>query len=142
MIPLVIGAMMLWNATMTDKAPVEPTVATSAPSVEQYVRTFYTDTPVLAEIARCESRFRQFDEKGQLLRGEAVSQDIGVMQINEYFHAKAAKDLGYDLKTIDGNLGYAQYLYGKEGTAPWKPSQNCWGKTAAAQSAKVAVAKK
>lgn len=133
MIPLVIGAMMLWNAATADKADAHPMVATVAPTVEEYVRNYYADTPVLAEIARCESRFRQFDEKGQLLRGEAVSQDIGIMQINEYFHAKTADKLGFDIKTMDGNLAYARYLYEKEGTTPWKPSQKCWEKSDAAK---------
>lgn len=133
---------MLWNAATGSEAQAEHTVAVSAPSVEEYVREYYKDTPVLAEIARCESRFRQFDATGHLLRGEAVSEDIGIMQINEYFHAKAAVKLGYDIKTMEGNLAYAQYLYDKEGTTPWKPSQKCWEKSEAGKAHKLALGKK
>ena len=130
--------MMLWNAATGDKATVQPAVAISAPTVEQYVREYFKETPILAEIAKCESRFRQFDETGHLLRGEVVSQDIGIMQINEYFHAKTALKLGIDLKTMEGNLAYAQYLYDKEGATPWKPSQKCWEKSEAGKAHKLA----
>lgn len=130
--------MMLWNAATGDKVTVQPAVASSAPTVEEYVREYYKDTPILAEIAKCESRFRQFDETGHLLRGEVVSQDIGIMQINEYFHAKAAEKLGIDLKTMEGNLAYAKYLYEKEGATPWRPSQKCWEKSEAGKALKLA----
>lgn len=142
MIPLVIGAMMLWNAATGDKAALQPAVATSAPTVEEYVREYYKETPILAEIAKCESRFRQFDETGHLLRGEVVSQDMGIMQINEYFHAKTAEKLGIDLKTMEGNLAYGKYLYEKEGATPWKPSQKCWEKSEAGKAHKLALAAK
>jgi hypothetical protein len=134
MIPLIIGAVMLLSSSSGDKQ-IEVSAIAETASVEQYVRTYFADTPILAEIARCESRFRQFDASGHLLRGEMVSQDVGLMQINEYYHLQVSKDLGYDIKTIDGNLAYGKYLYEKEGVAPWRASQKCWG-AAAKQVAK------
>ncbi len=96
-------------------------------TVEEYVREYYAEDPVLISIARCESKFRQYDENGQVLRGVEVPDDIGLMQINEHFHGETAKGLGFDIRTIDGNLAYAKYLYEKQGTAPWTASKACWG---------------
>jgi hypothetical protein len=103
------------------KQPVDEPV-----TLEGYVREYFNETSVLAEISRCESHFRQYDRNGQVLRGKVNSDDLGLMQINEYFHGKRANELGLDLKTIEGNLAYAQYLYDKEGTKPWNASSKCW----------------
>ncbi len=95
-------------------------------AVEKYLREEYADTPILVEIARCESTFAQFDKDGKVIRGIVNNKDVGVMQINEKYHAEAAKALGYDLHTIEGNVAYAKYLYKQEGAAPWKASSPCW----------------
>jgi hypothetical protein len=96
--------------------------------IELYVRNRFTNHPVLAEIARCESQFRQYGKTGAALRGTVVPSDIGVMQVNEYFHGDAAKKLGFDLHTIDGNLNYAEWLYEHQGVQPWSASRFCWAK--------------
>jgi len=96
-------------------------------TVEDHVRSYFSDTPVLAEIAECESRFRHFDTQGKPLRGEKNRYDLGVMQINTLYHGNTAAELGYDLKNIGDNMAYARYLYEKEGTKPWKYSSRCWG---------------
>jgi len=101
----------------------------AAQTIEEYVRVYFADIPVMAEVAKCESRFRQFSKNGTVLRGEVVSDDLGVMQVNDYFHGDTADKLGLDLKTIQGNVAYARYLYEKEGTRPWNSSKPCWGKT-------------
>lgn len=95
-------------------------------AVEQAVRTFFADTPIMAEIARCESKFRQFTDSGNVLRGGYGNNMIGVFQFNEPVHAKAAKSLGLDINTLDGNLGYAKHLYLQSGTDPWVSSLTCW----------------
>lgn len=97
-------------------------------SVEAYVRDYFKKDPILAEIARCESTFRQFDSKGNVLRGKVNDDDIGVMQINKYYHEEDAEKLGFDIYTLDGNLAYAQWLYNKYGDAPWVHSAKCWVK--------------
>lgn len=113
--------------TVDSEASLTPAMFAQSPTVEEYVREYFEDTPVLAEVARCESRFRHFNTYGDILRGEVNSYDVGVMQINEHYHLKTANKLGYDLYSLDGNLGYAQYLFDKEGTQPWKASSKCWG---------------
>jgi hypothetical protein len=97
-------------------------------TLENYVREYFAETPILAEIAKCESRFRQLDKDGNILRGEINKSDLGLLQVNEYYHGERAEDLGFDLNTVDGNLAYAKYLYDKEGTTPWNASKKCWGK--------------
>lgn len=97
-------------------------------TLEAHVREYFAETPVLAEISRCESQFRQYDSRGDLLRGKVNKSDVGLMQVNEYYHGKKASELGFDLSTIEGNLSYAKYLYDKEGTRPWSASKKCWSK--------------
>ena len=95
-------------------------------STESYVRSYYVNTPILAEISKCESRFRQFTKNGDILRGRVDKDDIGVMQINERYNGDLAKKLGYDIYTLDGNLAMGQWLYDHQGSAPWSASQVCW----------------
>lgn len=99
-------------------------------TLEQYVRKYFKDDPILAEIAKCESTFRQYDSSGAVLIGRVNKSDVGVMQINKYYHLKQAEKLGYDLHTIEGNMAYAKRLYESEGTRPWNSSSKCWGRFA------------
>ncbi len=113
-------------ASTTNQSPMP-----AAQTVEQYVRQYFADTPVMIEVARCESHFKQFDKDGSIHRGVVNDQDLGVMQINEHYHGDTAKKLGLDLYTIQGNVAYAKYLYNKEGVQPWSSSSACWAKTQA-----------
>lgn len=96
--------------------------------VEAHVRDYFKDIPILAEVARCESHFTQFTKSGKVLRGTAVREDVGVMQINETYHLAVAKKLGLDIYTLEGNMAYARYLYEKKGTKDWMASSPCWSK--------------
>jgi hypothetical protein len=119
------------SATVLAAAPEpEITIMPEKPivTIEEYVKTYFRDTPVLAEIARCESQYRHYTTNGKLLRGRVVNEDVGVMQVNETYHLAASKKLGYDIHTLDGNLGYAKYLYDKQGVRPWASSAACWDK--------------
>lgn len=97
-------------------------------SVEAYVRDYFKDIPLLAEISKCESTFKQFDSNGRVIRGRVNSDDIGIMQINRYYHEEDAVKLGLDIYSIDGNLKYARWLYNKYGSDPWVHSSKCWNK--------------
>ena len=114
------------QATTTKTIEVSSVTGTS--TMESYLRQEYADTPILVEIARCESELRQFNKDGTVLRGRAVRDDVGVMQINEHFHAATAKKLGIDIYSIDGNIEYAKHLYEESGMAPWSASKPCWSK--------------
>lgn len=95
----------------------------------EYVQAFYEHQPVLARIAFCESTLKHNEEDGSVLRGKVDSRDVGVMQINEHYHGKTAKDLGYDIYTLRGNMAYARYLFEKQGVKPWSASSDCWNLT-------------
>ncbi len=115
------------------------TIPTNA-GIEAKVRAYFSDIPVMAEVSRCESQFRQYDKNGETVRGRVNAKDVGVMQINERYHLKRAQKLGYDLYTVEGNLAYGRLLYEEQGTQPWSASSPCWGKTAAAKANLLIVA--
>lgn len=98
-------------------------------TLEAYVEESFADVPILAQVAGCESQFRQFDGRGHIIRGEVDRNDIGVMQINERYHLDGAKALGYDIYTVEGNMAYARYLYETQGLKPWSASKPCWSKS-------------
>ncbi len=97
-------------------------------STEQYVREYFEDIPIMIQIAKCESRFKHLDKDGEVHRGVIVPQDVGVMQINEYYHLDQAEKRNIDIYTLQGNLAYARNLYERQGTQPWYSSKACWGK--------------
>ncbi len=98
-------------------------------TTEAYVRNYFSDLPIMIEISRCESAFRQNDEKGNILRGIKNNLDVGAFQINEHYHSKTAKKMGVNLHTVEGNAQYARYLYEKEGARPWLSSSKCWSRS-------------
>ncbi len=99
---------------------------------ETIVRAYFSDIPVMIQVARCESTFRHTLADGSVLKGRVDSADTGVMQINKRYHSVAAKKLGLDLHNIYDNMAYARHLYEKKGTQPWSASSPCWGRTLAA----------
>lgn len=102
-------------------------VDNSVLTIEDQIRDYFADAPAMASVAFCESRFRQYDKHGNILRGVVNSRDVGVFQINEHYHLETALKKGIDLYTIEGNLEYARHLYETQGLRPWKASQPCWG---------------
>lgn len=116
------------NASTTNNDSIV-TVTIDKKTLEKYLRENYADTPILVEIARCESTFSHYDKNGEIIRGRVNKADVGVMQINEKYHLEDAEKLGYDIRTIEGNVGYAKYLYKKYGAEPWSASSPCWSKT-------------
>lgn len=123
------------DASSTNKIP-SIIASHDRAAVEEYLKKNFADTPILVEIAKCESEFRQFHKNGDLLRGRVDNADVGVMQINERYHLETSKKLGFNIHTIEGNIAYAKYLYEKSGSKPWSASQPCWGKTVVAMNTK------
>ena len=97
-------------------------------NVERFLNDYFADIPLMAKIAKCESRNRHFDSRGNVLRGEVTPLDRGVMQINLHYHEKTAVKMGLDVHNIDDNVAYACSLYEKEGAKPWMSSSACWSK--------------
>ncbi len=117
-------------AASTAPAAVEVVHKDNPMTLGQYVREQFKDTPLLADIAFCESTMRHQLPDGTVLRGKVNSDDVGVLQINEYYHLEASKKLGYDIHTLEGNLAYGKWLYEKQGPQPWISSSPCWKKSA------------
>ena len=53
---------------------------------ETTVRDYFSDIPVMIEIARCESNFRQFTENGDVVRGGSGGGMVGMFQFFEACH--------------------------------------------------------
>lgn len=106
---------------------LEAQLSANPENMSAYVEQYFANDPILADIAWCESRLRHLGKDGEIFRGRVNKYDIGVMQINTLYHEEKATELGLDLYTLSGNLAYAQYLYDKQGTKPWRSSQPCWG---------------
>ena len=105
--------------------PLSAGAATNA-GVEDAVRQYFADSPVMIAVAKCESGFTMFSGDKALNGGSGGM--IGIFQINAEVHARYAKRLGMDIYTLNGNLAYARYLYEREGTQPWYSSSECWEK--------------
>ncbi len=106
------------NATTTPTTIASTSLQTPA-EIEKKVREYFADTPVMIEIAKCESKFRQFTDAGNVLRGGGSAGMIGIFQFYEVIHKSAALALGFDIDTVEGNIGYAKHMYEREGTRPW-----------------------
>lgn len=120
------------TASTTPVVAIEQSTEIEIPSnkgLDKKVREYFRDTPLLAEIAKCESSFRQYNKDGEVLRGKVNKSDVGLMQVNEYYHGEPAKKLGFDIYSVEGNLAYAKWLYDREGGQPWRASSPCWGKS-------------
>ena len=113
------------GVTPPKQAPL-PVPIPKVETVRQRVQTYFSDVPIMVVISGCESHYRQYDTDGTTYRGEINNKDVGLMQINEHYHLKESKALGYDIHSIEGNLEYARYLYENEGTDPWNSSAYCW----------------
>ena len=114
------------------QAPATDTPAATLPPVQtvrEYVAEYFADAPIMIAVASCESHFKHYDSNGAVHRGVQNNKDVGVMQVNEYYHLKRSKELGFDIYTVQGNTAYARYLYEREGTTPWLSSSACWGKS-------------
>jgi hypothetical protein len=101
---------------------------TSQPTsnTESIVRDYFSDIPVMAEVARCESGFRHTLSDGSVLSGRVDSADTGVMQINKRYHLSAASAMNLNLDNIYDNMAYARHLYETQGVQPWASSAYCW----------------
>lgn len=121
-VALAAAALLLIVSTTTTEA------ATAHNQVEviQAVRAAFPDVPAMVEIARCESKFRQYTNSGNPFYGGYGSNMVGVFQVYEAVHRSTATTLGHDLKTLKGNVDYARYLYDTQGLTPWNSSKSCW----------------
>ncbi len=98
----------------------------SDPIVEAAVHTYFADVPAMARVSWCESRWRQWETDGSVLRGRLTPADVGAFQINEGYHLATAQSMGINVHTLRGNMEYARHLYVTQGLQPWSASKYCW----------------
>ena len=87
-----------------------------------------TMTETLKRIAFCESSGSHYNADGTVKRGKMNKGDLGLYQINLYYHGETAEKMGLNLFLEEDNEKYALYLYKTQGTKPWKASEWCWSK--------------
>lgn len=87
----------------------------------------------LVRICACESRGNpdatptHYESDGvTVLTGRINPKDIGICQINLYWHEKQATDMELDLFVENDNIKYANWLFEKDGLTPWRWSKPCW----------------
>ena len=100
-----------------------------------YLKSWWVGYPMLKRACSCESwgnpdkEPRQFREDGSLLVGYPNPNDVGACQINLPLWGEKSKTLGYDvINSYFGNIGFAKWLYDKQGMNPWIYSKKCWNK--------------
>tara|TARA_B100000745_G_scaffold284560_1_gene219296 strand:+ start:829 stop:1350 length:522 start_codon:yes stop_codon:yes gene_type:complete len=110
--------------------------------VRSYVTEFFTNNGAeeMLPIIACESNFKHFGKDRQVLRNQQGSSAIGVAQIMSSVHPDPKilnrynksnnTDLtveDFDVRTLEGNVGYALVLYSVRGVRDWE----CAGKSVA-----------
>ena len=94
--------------------------------IEQKAKEMGINGDLAQDIAFCESTNRQFAEDGSVLRGKQNPSDLGLFQINEKYHLEKSRELGFDIRATEGNIGYAMWLIKREATRHWRSSKSCW----------------
>ena len=137
--PFAVGFALAFSAVTGSPAPATPVQPpVQAQTVQEYVAEYFADVPIMAEIARCESRFRQFEKDGSVLKNSQGSSAVGVFQIMSSLHKGSADKMSLDITTLEGNAAYARQLYEEKGTVPWNSSKGCWSKSKVAQTLAIA----
>lgn len=111
-----------WNKEVM--SPAYASIIQEAPRGAEWV----SPEVVLAIIANCESGGRQFDDEGNLIKNPE-STAIGKYGIMASLHEERAKSMGLDIRTLEGNEAYANFLFSESGTKHWEVdprSRACW----------------
>jgi hypothetical protein len=121
-----------------EQRPLDYLVATYVPTGTPPFSNDTVEGEIIAEfglnstmyrIAQCESRFRQFDASGEVLRGLVNPLDRGVYQINEKYWLEESLKLNIDIYDTTGNIDMARHILKVQGVGAWAASQDCWRKT-------------
>jgi len=136
----VAGGLTLWQKTFVDTGQTFASGPSVVPQVAELVfPEIPQDNPVavatekfwkenlseldaaeMIAIAEKESAFTQFEADGvSPYRGKENNQDVGVMQINEGLWLTKAKELGFDIHTLEGNLKMALWIRERNGASEW-----------------------
>ena len=120
-----LAVLAVLNSAALPQGSVSSDIMPQAQTVREYVEEYFADAPIMIAIAECESQFKQYDKRGDVVKNPN-STAIGIFQIMSSIHREPAKDMGLDIASIEGNLAYARQLYEEKGTQPWNASKACW----------------
>lgn len=98
--------------------------------ITRIAKSYGQDPELVLAIIKCEGeQYRTLGNNTNYDKQDrAWSTDIGLFQINDYYHAKTAEKMGIDIHTDRGNIVYAMWLMQKNGTRDWSASKQCWQK--------------
>jgi hypothetical protein len=119
-VSFIIGS--IYGSFHLGRATTEPEKVYADREVIKVEKLRFEDIPLLMKICKAESENRQFNSKGDVLRGIKNPSDIGYCQISESINNDDARRLGYDIYTEQGNKDYAVHLFLEKGYAPWMAS--------------------
>jgi hypothetical protein len=132
MMALVMSGLLLVGAVVLGTSMPSRGTHQVVPQVVQQTRVviFKDETlpPVLQRIAQCESHGQHWTRDGKVMRGKRNRHDTGLFQINTIVWGKKAQELGYDIRTPEGNTHMARYLFENYGSVPWQSSATCWNR--------------
>jgi hypothetical protein len=132
MVALVMSGLLLMVAAVFGTSTLSRGAPQVVPHLGQQTRVVIvkdeTLPPVLHRIAQCESNGQHWTRNGKILRGTRNGHDTGLFQINTVVWGKKAQELGYDIRTREGNIHMARYLFEHYGSVPWQSSVTCWNR--------------
>lgn len=110
------------------------TTGTTAPystideAITSLAKKYKQDEKLARKIISCEGQaYKQIGNNKNIDKdGKVWSVDVGLWQINNYYHEANAIKMGLDIYDDYGNLEYGFILLSTQGVKPWKASQRCW----------------
>jgi len=124
---IVLGGWLFTAGVILARNTIEPERVWAKEVIEVPIRE---KAPVMERIKQCESGGKHINPKtGQvyMLANTNKTVDVGIFMLNTVWHKKA-KELGYDITTLQGNEDMAYWIYENVGTSPWIYSMSCWNK--------------
>jgi hypothetical protein len=132
MVPLVLSGLLLLAVAVLSQPVSSPGERSPVPQAVHATPVIIVQEdrlpPVMHRIAQCESRGQHWTQEGRVVRGTQHAADIGLFQINTVVWGQKAQELGYDLRTREGNTHMARYLFEHYGSVPWQSSAACWNR--------------
>lgn len=89
-------------------------------------KQYLIDEDLVKRIIKCESGFVKDALNINKRDGVAWSKDIGLGQINDYYHKETMIKLGLDIYTPKDNLAYMFILLKEDPLVHYKASSGCW----------------
>ena len=124
MMALVMSGLLLVGAVVLGTSMPSRGTHQIVPQVVQQTRA----AAVLHFLCSRGSAGEHWTMNGKVVRGKRNRHDTGLFQINTIVWGKKAQELGYDIRTPEGNTHMARYLFENYGSVPWQSSAACWNR--------------